>query len=684
MAKYYLNKTNKVHCRILDENCIADTYTIKFDNGVIRNVSKSKVTDLDKLDEGILDRLKEVGSNLLDNLVKAGRYLLCKFKGGISNSLINTMITAEERPNIEFIPGETFVKVCDEAGVEATVTEDDTVYDEDEEFLDDANEIWMARIQQYKEENGELDESVKTYKVSSYASRVLSRLNEAEEIKMEMSEEGFDNVSVQELQKMIIAQYNQFVNKGAGKKGAEVPIPYCVWGAPGIGKTQVIKALIKNFQAAGFDANMISVNAMTMRKDDFTLPGARTVTKKVKLANGKEVDFDVQEAVELAKNWLPMYDPSQATEEVTEDMLDDLMNGGDGSGNGKGGFIFIDELSRVSPDVMDVLMQFVQSRTMGVQRLGSKWMIVAAANRLSDMGERGDRVMWEAAYTGRFSHVNLVPTFEDWLKWAELKRKDGKPNIHPTIVQFLKEHPNFWYSSVTANDSGDEIVDTMFSQARSWENVTKEWYEAEDANDAYNREGDEDDEESAFMKMAYGSAGIKGGAKRDLNPNEIGRMVRHHAGNAAGKAFAAWSGFDARYTDAMAKEVWTKGDKAPMNFQASAATMEKAMQKILANHPQYTGSKAAKIDITPKQMLNVIKWMVALADKIDGGTGDTKTQVLQAGYATLVTLIRNAPFRINLADTSSDAFDKYEEAISLYNDEVTAAKDEAEKYYENN
>lgn len=681
MAKYSLNRTNKVHCSILDENCLANTYTVKFDNGIIRNVPKSRVSNLDKLDEGVLSRLKEVGASLLDNLVKAGRYLLCKIKGGVANTLINTMITAEEKPNISFIPGETFVNVCDDAGVEATVTEDDSVFDDDEEMIEDINNIWAARIQQYKEKTGEIEES---YKVSSYASRFLHRLNEAEEINIAMPEEGFDNVTVQEMQKKIIDQYRKFLFDGVGLEGGEVPIPYCIWGAPGVGKTQIIKAIVSNFRKNNFDANMIVVNAMTMRKDDFTLPGVRTVTRKVKLANGKNRDFDVQQAVELAKNWLPMYDPNMASEDegITEEVLDDLMNGGDGSGNGKGGFIFIDELSRVSPDVMDVLMQFVQSRTLGHQRLGSKWMIIAAANRLSDMGERGDRVMWEAAYTGRFSHVNFVPTFEDWIRWAEGKRGDGKQKIHPTIISFLKEHQNFWYSSVSSNDSGDEIVDTMFPQARSWENITKEWYEAEEGNDAYNN--DEDSAQKDFMKMAYGSVGIKSAPKRGLNPNEIGRIVRHHAGNAAGKSFASWSGFDARYTDDMAKEVWTKGDKAPMNFQASAATMEKAIQKILANHPDYTGSKADKLEVTPKQMLNIVKWMVALSNKIDGGTGDTKTQLLQAGYSTLVVLLNNAPYRINLTDVSSDAYDKYEDAISLYDEEVSSAQQTAAEYYENN
>ena len=47
MAKYILNRTtrgiNAVNCSILDENCLADTYTVQFTDGTIRNVDKKKV-----------------------------------------------------------------------------------------------------------------------------------------------------------------------------------------------------------------------------------------------------------------------------------------------------------------------------------------------------------------------------------------------------------------------------------------------------------------------------------------------------------------------------------------------------------------------------------------------------------------------------------------------------------------
>jgi hypothetical protein len=143
MANYSLNRTNKVHCSILDENCLANTYTVKFDNGVVRNVPKSKVSNLDRIDEGVLSRLKEVGGKLLDNIVKAGRYLYCAVGNVVSNTLFNVMFKAETRDGIGFYPGKTFVNVCDEAGVEPTISEEDDIDDEENEAI---NAYWKAKI----------------------------------------------------------------------------------------------------------------------------------------------------------------------------------------------------------------------------------------------------------------------------------------------------------------------------------------------------------------------------------------------------------------------------------------------------------------------------------------------------------------------------------------------------------
>lgn len=677
MANYSLNRTNRVHCSILDENCLANTYTVKFDNGVVRNVPKSKVSNLDRIDEGVLSRLKEVGGKLLDNIVKAGRYLYCAVGNVVSNTLFNVMFKAETRDGIGFYPGKTFVNVCDEAGVEPTITEEDDIDDEENESI---NAYWKAKIAAAQEAETFTEDDIanESYRLSSFAGRMkYNRLFEAAEgIKLEMPENGFENVNTKKLQQCLIDQYRKFLFAGAGKPGAETPTPYCIWGAPGIGKTQITKGIIRTFQEGGVDATLIVVNARTMRKDDFTLPGNKEKRKKVKSAKGDEIDVNLQHAGELIKEWLPMYNVTDVTDDVTIDMLDDIMNGGDGSGNGKGGFIFVDELSRIAPDVMEVFMGLVQDRQLGTSYLGSKWMFVFASNRVSDMGDRGELVHWEEAYGPRFSNVNFVPTFAEWLEWATSKDSSGQQRIEPIIVDFLKEHPNMWYNSAMNNDTDDIVTSAMYPQARSWENITKEMRERNEANRAYL---DKTDPSHDFQKKMYDLLGISA-HDREMNPAEMASIIRHHAGNKPAQAFASWAGFDARYTPEKAAEVWTKGDKAFMNFQINSATVEKAIAKILANHPKYNGKKA-KVDITPGEMLNLMKFIIACAEKIDGGSGDTKNQVLTAAYKTLALHLSNAPYRIDLSNPADPALDKYDEAISMYYEHVAEAENKIAAHY---
>ena len=216
----------------------------------------------------------------------------------------------------------------------------------------------------------------------------------------------------------------------------------------------------------------------------------------------------------------------------------------------------------------------------------------------------------------------------------------------------------------------------MYPQARSWENISKEMRERNRGNSAFN---DKDDPSHDFQKKLYDMLGIDV-SNREMNPHEMAAIVRHHAGNKPAQAFASWAGFDSRYTPEKAAEVWTKGHKAYINFQINSATMEKAIAKIVANHPKYKGKKK-KIEITPTEMTNLMKFIIACADKIDGGSGETKNQVLTAAYKTLALLLSNAPYRIDLSNPADPALDKYDEAISMYYEHVAEAKNNAAAHY---
>ena len=63
MAKYRLEKNRKksVNCEVLYENL--NGYIVRFDNGMIKNVKKSNVYALDKIDEAVLDDIRAGLSN---------------------------------------------------------------------------------------------------------------------------------------------------------------------------------------------------------------------------------------------------------------------------------------------------------------------------------------------------------------------------------------------------------------------------------------------------------------------------------------------------------------------------------------------------------------------------------------------------------------------------------------------
>ena len=144
MAKYVLNYTKTgpraVNCAILDENCLSETYTVQFDNGVIRDVEQRRVKNLDHIDEAVLDRLKKFAKNLIDRVITAGKRVFFDLGGKIARLFppVNIMATAEEIPALSFYPSSQTAAVAEENGIDAHEIVNDPI--EDEYFLKDANE----------------------------------------------------------------------------------------------------------------------------------------------------------------------------------------------------------------------------------------------------------------------------------------------------------------------------------------------------------------------------------------------------------------------------------------------------------------------------------------------------------------------------------------------------------------
>ena len=233
----------------------------------------------------------------------------------------------------------------------------------------------------------------------------------------------------------------QFYLRAAMKhpgKGA----PLLIWGAPGIGKTAIVRAVVNSYY--GKDV-LITKNLGQCQKDDFSLP-----------AFTKDKDGRITGSDEIPKTWLPMY---KVTGDAHADRVaDNIANGGTKDGDeGKGGVIFFDEIARCSPDVQAVALTLIQDRELVGYKLGSKWTIVAASNRECD--DPNMDITLSKALGNRFGQINFVPSLDSWLEWA-----DKKGYMNADVLNFLKFNQQYWYLC-----HPDDDEEKVFASPRAWE-----------------------------------------------------------------------------------------------------------------------------------------------------------------------------------------------------------------------
>jgi hypothetical protein len=81
------------------------------------------------------------------------------------------------------------------------------------------------------------------------------------------------------------------------------------------------------------------------------------------------------------------------------------------------GVIFLDELNRAHPEVLQAMFSFITEGTMHQHKLPSGWNIVAAGNYQNNEFTTTD--MSDAAWLSRFCHIDFKPTTEEFILYAE-------------------------------------------------------------------------------------------------------------------------------------------------------------------------------------------------------------------------------------------------------------------------
>ena len=186
--------------------------------------------------------------------------------------------------------------------------------------------------------------------------------------------------------------------------------PVMLWGAPGVGKSQIVAQVAERNQVS-----MIDIRLSQMEPSDL-----------------RGIPFRSEGQVEWA---IPAMLPNRQR-------------------HGQHGILFLDEITSAAPSVSAAAYQLILDRRLGNYEIPDGWAILAAGNR---QGDRGVTYTMPAPLANRFSHYDVDVNLDDWVAWAYANHIDDR------IIAFLRFRPDLIFEFDAAQNP------MAFPTPRSWE-----------------------------------------------------------------------------------------------------------------------------------------------------------------------------------------------------------------------
>ena len=123
--------------------------------------------------------------------------------------------------------------------------------------------------------------------------------------------------------------------------------------------------------------------------------------------------------------------------------------------------LFLDELNRARPEILQTIMDLALNRTLAGRSLPEGSRIISAVNE----GGQYQLTDLDPALVSRFNIVDFQPTVQEWLLWA------GREGLDRRVVGFIEENAIWLDRNADARENEDTGLDKM-PDRRAWKRVS--------------------------------------------------------------------------------------------------------------------------------------------------------------------------------------------------------------------
>ncbi len=123
--------------------------------------------------------------------------------------------------------------------------------------------------------------------------------------------------------------------------------------------------------------------------------------------------------------------------------------------------LFLDELNRARPEILQTIMDLALNKKLAGRKLPEGSRIISAVNA----GDQYQLTDLDPALVSRFNIVNFQPTVEEWLLWAR------KENLDSRVTDFIQENRIWLDKTPDAKEDEDTGLDKT-PDRRGWKRVS--------------------------------------------------------------------------------------------------------------------------------------------------------------------------------------------------------------------